>query len=102
MAEGSMVYTLARFDKLMADFGLAPEDIGSTAKAVAAARRQWQIEYAKYILTMITDGSPAYTPGLFDRVMTAFDLAPEDIGSSADQIEAAKRQWAKRFQVIVV
>lgn len=41
-------------------------------------------------------GNSAYGPEYFDSVMSHFSLTPEDVGATADLIEAAKKRWAEK------
>jgi hypothetical protein len=84
------------FDRVMTELGLAPEDIGTTSEAVAAAKRRWRIERAKSVLNWMAAGNDAFDPEYFDRVMTGFGLTPEDIGTTTEQIAMVKRLWAER------
>jgi hypothetical protein len=86
MAAGFHAWCPAAFDAFMTKYGLAPEDIDSTADAVDAAKRQWRIEMAKGILKGMEAGRDASSPHYFDTVMAQFGLTAEDIGSTAEEI----------------
>jgi hypothetical protein len=77
----------------MTILGLSPADIDTTAEAIAAAKKHWNVSRMRELMRRMSESDQTIYPVYFNRTMAGLGLRAEHLGVTDAELAHAKRRW---------